>query len=108
MACGRSRQVAVWAGCVRPAEGRRVPGDTAPLPPSVFLRPAATGHLPSAPLKWKRGSQSGAIDHAAVREVPSFKPPRGISGTAIATLAKRLERELCEQLLHFSRAVGEP
>jgi Ser/Thr protein kinase RdoA (MazF antagonist) len=67
-----------------------------------------SGRLPSAPLKWKRASQSAAIDHAAAREVPSFKPSRGLSGTAIATLAKSLERELCEQLLHFSRAVGEP
>jgi hypothetical protein len=91
MVSGRS-QVVVWAGRGWP----------------VFLQPADTGALPSASLKWKRASQSGAIDQAAAREVPSFKPSRGLSGTAIATLAKSLERELCEQLLHFSRAVGEP
>jgi hypothetical protein len=57
---------------------------------------------------WKRNSHSSVMDHPIECEVPSFNPSRGLSGNAMATLAKRLEREICEQLLHFSRAVGEP
>jgi len=59
-------------------------------------------------LKWKRASQRGVDHPAAASEPASFGPSRGIVGTQVARLAKRLEREICEQLLHFSRAVGEP
>ena len=57
---------------------------------------------------WKCVSHRRGARTASAAMLLRMMSMLGFCGNAVDILAKRVEREICEQLLHFSRAVSEP